>query len=297
MFVIKFLLVLLFYNQFFFAQIDNKKDSIQIVNLLKKSNELRLSGNDHEVFELITTAQKLCKFNHLDELYFISTIELADFHIMIGDYKKANETFKLISPKSNYGAKTHSKFYHRKAFYFNQINRLDSAVFFSNKALKIANENKLTDDKGTIYNELANIYEKQGDLKTALEYYNVACEVYKNNLRYYANTHYNKARIFYKLGNYDKEIALLKENERAISKTDWHKAKCPIYFYLAQAYFKKKDSLNAYKYLHLNAQELNEIQEEEHSTNLNKLIVEYETKEKNAEIIKQKNIISKNNQQ
>jgi two-component sensor histidine kinase len=289
--------VFLFICPFFITQIDKNKDSLQILSLLKKSNKLRQSSIDYKVYQLIVEAQNLSKKNHFHELHFISTIELADFYIMISNYKKAKETFKKINPSRNYQAASNCKYYHRKAFLFNQINLLDSAIYFSNKALKIANKNKLLDEKGTIYNELGYVYEKQGDLRRALEYYNVACEVYKNNPLYFANTYLNKARIIFKLGQYNKAILLLKENERTISETEWHKVKCPIYFYLSQAYFKINDSLNAYKFLNRNTQELVIIREQEQSNTLNRFIVKYEIKQKNEEILKQKTIILKNDEQ
>jgi len=261
-------------------------------SLLKMGNRKVELGRISEAVELFIRARKVSDKNNNETEYFEASVSLANLYTLYSRTAEAKEIFAEINPKDLYGAELNCQYYHRKAFFFNQTGKLDSAIYYSEKALDLANENNLKSAKGTVLNELSNIYLRLGDYEKALEFADSSCELYEDQPRYYANAYFNKAVVFHKMENYDSSIVLLKDNLNNIKDTKWHSVKGPIYFYLSDAYFKLNDSLKGYEYLSLERLENLEKQKQEHIKSFNNLMLEYETEQKNLELAQNKNTIN-----
>ncbi len=267
------------------------QDSMFVETKLK-SAAIQYILNDYKTtFSLLTDAIQISKKIKNEELIFKANVQLANFYIMESKLKQAQKIFDDNRPISTFSPQNVCSYYHRKAFFHNQKNELDSAIYFSNEALEIASQYHLQDAKGTIFNELANIHQKKGDYQKAIEYYDKTCFIYKNKLRYYANAYFNKATIYYLQENYTSAIHHLKINLESIQNTNWSTVKGPIMDYLSKSYFALGDSLNGYKYLALYNEQVLETNNIESNKILNKLQVEYETEQKSKEILEQKAII------
>lgn len=275
----------------------SKIDSLYIEILQKKARSLRINFKNYESLNTTLKAIELSKKINHPELVFKSQIQLADFYTLTQRVELADEVFSSITPLPEFSALTICTYLNRKAAYFNQTGKLDSAIKYSNEALVLANENNFINAQATIYNELGNIYEKKKEYNTALTYFDKALELNKDDKINHSNTYLNKAKIYFDQENYRLAIHHLETNLRNIEHTNWSNLKCPILEFTSTAYFMLNDSVKGYKYLAEYQKEANNF----YLNNQNKTIAELETKfkteQKNAEIIKQKNIIFEEKQQ
>lgn len=268
-----------------------KVDSLYIEVLLKKARSLRITFKNYDALNTILSTIELSEEINHPELLLKSKVHLADFYTLTQRIDLANELFNSLTLLPTFSDLTKCIFLNRKAAYYNQIGKLDSAIKYSNEALAYAKKNQFISEQATIYNELGNIYEKKEEYKKALSYFNEALALNKNDKINHSNTYLNKAKIYFKQKNYPLAIHHLETNLKDIEPTNWSNLKCAILEYISKAHFLQNDSLNGYKYLAEYQKEANNY----YLNNQNKTIAELETKfkteQKNAEIIKQKNII------
>lgn len=268
-----------------------KVDSLYIEVLLNKARSLRITFKNYDALNTILSTIELSEEINHPELLLKSKIHLADFYTLTQRIDLANELFNSLTLLPTFSDLTKCIFLNRKAAYYNQIGKLDSAIKYSNEALVYAKKNQFISEQATIYNELGNIYEKKEEYNKALSYFNEALTLNKNDKINHSNTYLNKAKIYYKQKNYPLAIHHLETNLKDIETTNWSNLKCAILEYISKAHFLQNDSLNGYKYLAEYQKEANNY----YLSNQNKTIAELETKfkteQKNAEIIKQKNII------
>lgn len=268
-----------------------KVDSLYIEVLLKKARSLRITFKNYDALNTILSTIELSEEINHPELLLKSKVHLADFYTLTQRIDLANELFNSLTLLPTFSDLTKCFFLNRKAAYYNQIGKLDSAIKYSNEALVYAKKNQFISEQATIFNELGNIYEKKEEYKKALSYFNEALALNKNDKINHSNTYLNKAKIYFKQKNYPLAIHHLETNLKDIEPTNWSNLKCAILEYISKAHFLQNDSLNGYKYLAEYQKEANNY----YLNNQNKTIAELETKfkteQKNAEIIKQKNII------
>lgn len=268
-----------------------KIDSLYLEVMLKKARSLRITFKNYDALNTILQTIELSEEINHPELIFKSKIHLADFYTLTQRIKLADEVFSKITPLPDFSDLTKCIFLNRKAAYYNHIGKLDSAIKYSNEALVFAEKNQFTNEQATIFNELGNIYEQKEEDNKSLTYFDKALELNKDDKINYSNTYLNKAKIYYNRKKYPLAIYHLETNLKNIEHTNWSNLKCAILEYISKAYFLENDSLNGYKYLAEYQKEANKY----YLNNQNKTIAELETKfkteQKNAEIIKQKNII------
>lgn len=271
-------------------------DPLYIEILQKKARSLRINFRNYDALTTMLTAIELSEKNEYPELKFKSQVQLADFYTLTQRIELAGETFDHLVPSTDYSPKTICVFLNRKAAYLNQTGDLDDAVNYSNEALAIAKENNFTNEQATIYNELGSIYDKKAEFTAALDYYNKALEINKNDKINYSNTYLNKAKIYINLENYSLAIAHLTKNLSNIDSTNWSNLKCAILENISRSYFLLNDSLNGYKYLADYQKEVNNFYLYNQNKTIAELEIKFKTEQKNAEIIQQNNVILKEKQ-
>ncbi|MCB9188546.1 MAG: hypothetical protein H6600_04540 [Flavobacteriales bacterium] len=235
-------------------------------------------------------AQKIAK--DLDHTSYLKvSIELANFYTMQDQPIEAKKIFDLVAPDYNTSTNVACRYYHRKAFLYNQMGVLDTALLMSYRALELAKSYEFIDAQGTIYNELANIYEKKQLVDSALVYYELACSIYENNLRYYANAYFNLARLNLSIGNTVEGIEMLKQNLALIDTTDWATIKSPIQLYLSEAYKTLGDTSSYMHHYILYLEQNLQVLQDNYKKQYQDLNLKYQTEQKNKEIAYQKNVI------
>jgi two-component sensor histidine kinase len=276
---------------------ENKKmDSLYIEVLLRTARAERILFKKTESLNTYLKAIEWSKKINNAELLFKTQVQLADFYTLTQRVELADEVFSSITPQPEFSPLTICTYFHRKASFLNQMMRLDSAIIYSEKALKVAEEYYFLDEKATVYNELANLYEKKKEFEKSLLFFDMALDLLKNDKLNYSNAYLNKAILFLSQGKYNLAIKHLKTNFKNIENTNWSNLKCPILEYTSKAYFALNDSLNGYIYLSKYHQEVNVYYLNNQNKTLAELETKFKTEKKNAEIIKQKSIIAQEKQ-
>ena len=271
---------------------ENKKmDSLSIEVMLRIARAERILFKNALSLNTYLKAIEWSKRINNAELLFKTRVQLADFYTLTQRIDDADELFNDLTPLPEFSPVTLCIYLNRKAAYLNHIGKLDEAIKHSNEALILAKKNNYTNEQATIYNELGNIYEQKKEYNKALTYFDKALELNRNDQINHANTYLNKAKLYFNQKNYRLAIHHLENNLKNIANTNWSNLKCPILQYNSTAYFALNDSINGYKYLAEYQKEANNY----YLNNQNKTIAELETKfkteQKNAEIIKQSELV------
>lgn len=264
-----------------------------IYGYLKEAKLNFESGQEDIAFKKFFACQNYSGKFELDEIFFLTTIELANFHIITGSIHKAKDEFLKISPSIRYMPESRCKYHHRLAFYYNQIGVADSARFFSFNALSIANKFDLDESKGTIYNELGNIYEKARVYDSSRYYYDLASTTFEKNSFDYANAVLNKSRTYYHSKDFDSAVIYLENLLKMVDSSDWLGIKAAASHFKAISHLEMGDSLKSAR---TEVSRLNyevEILRKYNEQKLSDLNIAFETEEKNAEIKEQQFQIKK----
>ena len=278
--------VFLVYSSFAFSQKNKAIDSLEIVDILNKAQKFQSEYKYEKALENYQLAIQISKQKKFENLYFQSNTELGSFYISTNNINAAIETLNSISPNEKIPNILICNYYHRKAYLFNQTRKIDSALFYAQKALVIANKRNFHNSKGIIYNEMASIYEKQQNTKKAFFYYNNALEIFKDDIVYYSNIAYNKAHLYYLINDYKNAINLLKKNVALIEDTKLYATRQSNYSLLRECYFKTGDSLNGFKAE--SEERLMAIQTKtaDYDKNFKELEIKYKIKEKDNLLLK-----------
>ncbi|MEO9532295.1 MAG: sensor histidine kinase [Crocinitomicaceae bacterium] len=276
-----------------FSQEEVKSNEQRVLELIEYGRKQLELGNKVVAFDALVNAQNYSLILNNEVLFFKATLELANFYIMKNRMIDAREMFSLIHPSNKHSNQDNCRYFHRKAFFYNQLGTLDSAKFCSFKALEIAKENELKMDFGTIYNELGNIYEKYRFYDTSVYYYNLAVTQFDTNSFDYANAAYNKGRTYFQMLAWDSSVYYLERLKKRIADTEWSSVKAPTYNYLAENYFLLGDSSLAFKYKWYYLREELRIMQQVHGSNLEKLEAQYGADRKKVEIQEQKILLEK----
>jgi len=272
---------------------NTSNDSNRVVTLISLARVKRINQKYPEGIELLKKATALSDSIQSNYLTLKTAVQLGDYYRAIGALEISLSYFKKLNPKAfSKFPDLENQYYHRKAAIFNEwqyIEPKDSthllALEFSKKALKIARKNNWPDPLATSYNEMANIYEKNGKLESALTYYVSACYIFKKeNLLDYINASKNKIRVTFTQKKFQRCIEKGKEILELSKDKNWPYLEYPILHYMAQSYYALNDSLLGMKYDLLNKQKLIETNESMHEKDLSELQVEFDISNKEKEI-------------
>ncbi len=257
-----------------------KNDSIAIESLLNKAKVQQGKLKYPEAYQTFLEALNLAKKNNHKALEFKTEIPIANMYIMKGEEKLAKDFFENKFPDKSFPKEIRSYYYHRKAFYFDQSLKLDSALATAKKGVEIAKKANLTSDLITLYNEMGYIYERQKKFSKAEKYYDKVLELTKDDLKTYSNTYLNKGRLYSLIKKYKESNRMLEDNLQQIDTTDWYQTKVYLHDIISQNYQHLGDSTNYYKHLFHNRDETINGEREYSETQYKDLLLKYQTKEK-----------------
>ncbi len=180
--------------------------------------------------------------------------------------------------------------YDRLAAIFNELGDLDSALIFTKLTINISKQLNSKFTLGTAFNELGNIFEKKGEIDSAIFYYKSAETLLNNekHLRFYLNVYYNRVRLYCMNHPPDSCIYHLNKILLMAGEREFPRLKYPIYSILAQQYYKKNDSLGGARMKIMEMEQYDLVQRSENE----KALLEIEAIYKNnvsAEKLKQNN--------
>ena len=265
----------------------------QLDTLLEKGREYMDEGQLESAFENFILVKRYSQALGFEELKFISNIELANFYLLKGEPEESQEIFTEIQLKESYQPSTICRYYHRMAFYYNQIGDDKVAKEYSFKSLDIAKKYKITQAMGVSYNELGDLLEQGQQFDSSIFYFNRARQVFDSNSYDYANATYNMSRIHYQQEQYDSVIINLEELMQQIIDEEWYFIKSPSYNYLANSYTFLGDTIKGLLNRELSLRAELEIRNQNHNENLEHLKIAFETEKKNQEIEKHKSDLAK----
>lgn len=274
------LLIVFLFSVSGFSQAD--RDSAAIENLLAQAKHQQEKSRYDETYRILLEALNLAQKKNYKALAFKTEIAIANMFLMKNEIKQAKEFFENKFPDESFPPEIHSYYYHRKAFYYNQIPNHDVALVTANKGIEIALENNFTDDLISLYNEIAFIYEHQKKFKLAEKYYNNVLELTENDLRTHTNVYLNKARLYTKMKKYRESNLMLEDILQQIDSTEFYQLKIHLYGSFSYNYQMLGDSTNYYKYRFLNRDEALKAQKEYSETQYKDLQLKYQIKEKDA---------------
>ncbi len=153
----------------------------------KALNQLKLASEEFQ--QLKDTVGQVVELVNRGETYrSLGQYELA---------KIALQQAQLLSDNFNLSPDLILYLYNRKAAVFNEMNLLDSSLFYTYQALDLSIKNENLDMQASCHNELGNLLEKHGDMEKAEEHYLKAYELWvdTNKPRYWTNAVTHLARL------------------------------------------------------------------------------------------------------
>lgn len=138
-----------------------------------------------------------------------------------------------------------------KAYEYQYLrNQIDSAIYFYNQSLEASKKINSTSGMGIVINNLAYIYQQQGDLEKALELYTQADLLFTNN-NYFeglVSTNINIGDIYFKNEDYDKAEEKFKKALTLSKKTKLNYLLGNVYSQLGAIYRHKKKFSQSFQY-------------------------------------------------
>lgn len=220
----------------------------------------RYTGNNEDAFRTYLNVYDFFQKNNNPNLYFKSAVDLLEQYRKSRNYKLANEFIKvpsnILRTYKISDTSTIIRFYGRVAAIKNESVGSDSAIFYTNLALKFARQQKNEYAIATAYNELGFALIKLNKFDTAYKCYQFAEDTWfrLNANREAMNAFYNKLE-FVSHSSSDKGLRkknillyyeLLEKIKKKNLDSDFLLSR--IYENMASEYFFIGDSLNGYKY-------------------------------------------------
>ena len=284
---------------------ESTDDSTQIEWLIDYSQASSYNAKREEAFSSIQNALSLAKDN-FDSLYFKANVQLIEFYRSSGLHLKAIILIRSMEKKGlKYTGAIRSRFYHRSAAVYNELHYIknnpiyiDTAIQYSYKALNISRKLNLGHDKAISYNELGSIYDRQGELKKSINYYDSAQIIWKEiSLVNYVNVIKNKSVYFLNKQELDSSKAYIEKALSLIEGKNFYRMKSESYWVLKQIYYLQKDTLSGLK-IELEEARYNVLYlERKMKERLENLTIQYDLKEKDLEISRNKETIKKEKEQ
>lgn len=138
----------------------------------------------------------------------------------------------------------------RKSAIFSQIGPVDSMLYYSHKALSMANDQQNLHAQAVSHNELGYYFEHSTDWDSAYYHYDQAIQIWSetNTLRYLANVQINKSRLLIKDDQFENAKELLFDTKEFSEDKGWYELYPQLYEHICVVYQGMGDSLNLYKY-------------------------------------------------
>ncbi|OBX17569.1 MULTISPECIES: tetratricopeptide repeat-containing sensor histidine kinase [Bizionia] len=224
------------------------------------------------------------------QLKFLYHVKMIEFYRKRGLYPEAidhqlkAESIKRNNPINDFYL---SNYYGRRAAIFSQhFGNLDSVMIYANKSLKLAEKVNLKDNIFYSKLEMGSVYDRRGDIKTAINYFEGLLEYAKNN-----NLVQHQADVYINYTN-----ALIKDNQLqkalqvGLEALDYTKANDLLYneiivaINVYETYKKLGNNEKAYDYLLYRMVLTDKYNKKEHDKFLYELEEKYKLAEKENQI-------------
>lgn len=270
-------------------------DSSKIEWLIEYSNIATSAFKSDLAFESLQQSIELSDKSNLKQLNIKSKIQLIELFRNVRFYDNSLEIIKELEASlpimKPYDL---SRFYHRSAAVYNELQYLDNdnlyldtAIFYSMQSLKISERENFKNHRATSYNELGNIYERLGDSLNSINYYDKSINLWKDESKFnYANAIKNKGSFFLRNQNYDSAIVYFKKGLKLTDELKDYRFNIETFWGIKQSYYLKGDSLNGLK-SELNESKNSVLDAEQRLNNkLFELTTAFESKRKDAQLEK-----------
>ena len=261
------------------------------VTLSSKGSALMGAGKNkqatkvyHKTIDYLKNTNKHLNIGAAFENLAYINVNLGHDSIPIQYYKKAIDQYEKLDDSSHL-----AQVYVYMGVSFKRIEKYDSAMYYYKSAEQLAKKMQDNALLAKIYSNKGNILDKKGQTKSALDHYERSLKfAQKANLppAYYFN-YVNIAEIHIRQKNYDQAIELLNEALPIGKKYDLPDRHL-VYNHLYKAHKKRGQPALALKY----HEEMTELRDSIHKAHKHQEIMElqtkYETKKKEAQILKLK---------
>lgn len=200
----------------------------------------------HCFYKAISIAEKNSNFQKIATVYN----DIGEYYRSVRKYSISKKyLFNAIKINNDSNDFQLGRSYHRLAAVYDETSQADSAIFYSEKSLKISERNNLIDQQAISYNELGYLY-SQSDYKLSLSYYQRALKIW-NKLDYYryvASVKNNLAFLYINMSEIKKALKLTDELYVLSKEKKWEKIELDAITLYALIYEQKKDYKNALLY-------------------------------------------------
>lgn len=255
---------------------------------LALTKNYRINGFLKEGLALIEETRTLAEANNLEFFILKAKIAEGDFFRVVNRQQSLELLLRIDEKSLKKYPELHAVYCHRVAAVYNELDYifgaafLDSATAYSTKCLAISKRHNFSDPMATSYNELANIYEKRGDLEKSLIYYDSSSTIFQEieNLVDLINVSQNKARLYYLRAEIDEAFEILKFAIPISIANNWYWVTYRLFDIKALCYLAIGDSLNYLKAHVENLENHNLSLEYQSDIDLLTLRTEYNVREK-----------------
>jgi|GEM_PF-6272784 len=197
---------------------------------LNKAILLKYYGANAMAKKYFLVAEELIYKTKNKQLLLWYFIEIADFDRKLANFDAAErEIFTALSIFNKQGSTSidlQIHLFNRLAAIFNEIDKKQKSIYYSKKAIALAEKYHKFNDLGVSYTEIGFTYKNLYEKDTAEYYYLKAanCFLRANCLRGFAHAEYNRCILYYHNGyklNEAKQIALNIENMVITQKVDY----------------------------------------------------------------------------
>lgn len=250
--------ILLLSSNLVFASNDNqekKNENLENpIDYLKKSDSCKVVSDYTNSFNYALKAEELFKQTGNIDGEILCKIKFAEIYRQAAlfqtsemNLEKARIAINLNKRKVNPSVLMY--YYNRKAALFNEYHKMpDSAIYYSKKALRLANPNN-KEIKLTSLIELGFSYEIEYNYKKALGYFEEAVNLSQNlnNKQIESNALINIARVYNKLGDYENALKACDRGLKLQEIFNSDIARAALYQTKQEIYEKQGDISLAYK--------------------------------------------------
>ncbi|MDW7690851.1 tetratricopeptide repeat-containing sensor histidine kinase [Flammeovirgaceae bacterium SG7u.111] len=221
-------------------------DSTYLENLRKLARTEELLFQYENALRHFAKVEDLAKVLENKSLSYKASTNIADLFRRLGQYDKAKKQLHdlYFTPKDSViYSRDLSRKYHRLAAISQELGQIDSAMIYSYKSLEISKKQNISGYIPISYNELGYSFEHLQKHDSALYYYQAAIQLWEDagKIRYYTNGYFNLSRLYNKLGQPNKSIAILTNTLQQLSTKDWPNVKNGIYSNLVESFKQKGD--------------------------------------------------------
>ncbi len=283
-----------------YSELEKTQKYIEILNnqLLKAELYLDLASalsmieQNGKALSYYLEANGIISIKGNDEQKSKAAIDLAEMYRKIAEFEKAYQILYKIKPIAEKNLYSQARCYNRIAALHSETGKNDSSLYYSYKALEIANQLKEPNLIATSENEIGYMLRIQRKFDESLPHFYKADSLWRSvgMLRYAINALHHISVIYNTTKDYKKSLEITQFAYQLIKDKNWYQTEINILDDLrnVHANLNNKDSVIFYKILAIEAG--NRWKDQQYETNT-KMVEILFTQKENEQIIRVKNIL------